>query len=493
VIGTDTPVPPNVVAGVQSLLAPGANSMLNNPETASTALHLPRSPRVRGSLLDERQPEARFTKATIPGPNLASAASVWYLADGSSAITDRETIDFYNPNSTPAFVLTTLVRGDGHHAYVVNDLPPYGRGTLDASDAAGLGDALGAIVRGTQPIYVERTLYHSSVEEEGTAAALLPGIRAPASHWYLPRLRLTRDEAEQVAVLNPGSAPAIVQIEATERHVLRPVLRLTIPALAVRALSLPGGASSAVVRVVSPATSGVVVEAHTTYGDGRGYMAQAGLTALSSYGYVLAPGAGDDRDYVMLVNPGKRGAHVTLTGFDAAGKRLGAIPLVVPAGQDVLTRLPASAAQRWQVVRFVSDQPVAANYAGFLAPGGERSLARSYAGSVSTAFTAPAFSHVFVEGDTRALLSAPRETLLLANPGNRAARVRIQLQATGGRHAERDLSLPPGAFERLPINSWAPPSQHSLVVLADQPILAARTIDFNEGNDRLLSYGIAGA
>src|SRR5579862_2350709 len=84
------------------------------------------------------------------------------------------TIALYNPSAAPAYVVTTLVRGDGRHVYVVDNVPPYGRGTLDASDAAGLGDALGAIVHGSRPIYVERTVYHSSAVEEGTSAVLLP-------------------------------------------------------------------------------------------------------------------------------------------------------------------------------------------------------------------------------------------------------------------------------------------------------------------------------
>jgi hypothetical protein len=430
-----------------------------------------------------RQASAHAT-ATVGVPGSAAepgASTIWYFAEGSSAHTEREELALLNPGSQPAYVVATLVRADGHHVFAVADVPPHGRSTLEAGDAAGLGSLFGAVVRSSEPIYAERTIYHSSKIEEGTGAALTPGIAAPSSRWYLPHPHTRTDEHEQLAILNPGSTSVAVTVSLVQHGVLRPLRRLEVPPLAVRGLGVPGVAASAMVTATG---AGVVVEERTLYAGGRGYSVHRGLTALQTDSYLLAPALDGSQGYILLMNPGSAVAHVAVSGPGI----LGALRATVRADGESLVRL--SGLQAAGIVSVRADQPLATAFLGYLPAGVERSLARDYRGSASSTLAGPARVHVFAEGDTRLMLSDPQETLLLANPSDSAARVQITMLATGGQTAHQTLTLPAGSTSSQLINGFGPPSQHGLLVTADRPVLAVRAIDFNEGIDELLSPGL---
>jgi hypothetical protein len=137
-----------------------------------------------------------------------------------------------------------------------------------------------------------------------------------------------------------------------------------------------------------------------------------------------------------------------------------------------------------------TDEPSAVDYLAYLQQSGERTLAQVYRGSVSAPLTVPARLHAFAEGDTRLMLSEPRETLLLRNPGPTAINVQVLVLAAGAVRAERRLTITGNASMEINMNTWIGPSQHGIVVRSDRPILVGRSIDFNENADRLLSYGI---
>jgi hypothetical protein len=262
---------------------------------------------------------------------------------------------------------------------------------------------------------------------------------------------------------------------------LRMWRRLVVPALAVRGLQVPGGVVSA---MVTTSGAGVVAEESTLYGKDRGYTIHAGQTTLSTNGYLLVPGADGSQGYVMLLNPDAGSAHVTIGGPGIAG----VLHATVRAGGEALVRLTG-----WQasgVVHLIADRPVASAFLAYLPSGKERSLARDYRGSISATLAAPAPVHVFAEGDTRLLLSDPQETLLLANPGVAATKVRVTELATGGHTSTQTVGLSGGGTATVLINGIGPPSQHGLVVTADHPVLAARSIDFNGGMDALVSSGV---
>lgn len=428
----------------------------------------------------------------LPDPldSVSGTARRWYFAEGSSAPRDREILAFLNPGAQPAYIVTTLVRADGRRVYAVTNVPPHGRGTLDASDAAGLGDGLAAMVESSEPIYAARTVYHGSAVDEGTGAASSPGLIEPAPGWYVPALDVVGGESERLSILNPGSVPITVRVKLAVNGSLHDYRRITLPALSLRTLDLPHGAASAEVLQVGKG-AGVVVEEHRAYQGGAGYTAASGLSSPTTSGYLLAPAAGGGNDAVLLLNPGPQSTDVTLIGKDARLRTVWTHTIRLAPGRQARVLLPRHDGS-WSVLRFRADQPVAASYTGMLSPSTEKVLAKKYRGSESAAFSQPSLVHSYAEGDTRSLLSAPDETLYLANPTAGAAAVSLSLLGTDGRRLSQSLTLAPHASGTIDLNDWAPPGQHGIVVLADRPILAAQSIDFNEGAYRIFSAGIQG-
>ncbi|HXT37068.1 MAG TPA: N-acetylmuramoyl-L-alanine amidase [Chloroflexota bacterium] len=419
---------------------------------------------------------------------VGGAARLWYFAEGSSAARDRETLAFVNPGSDPAYVVTTLVRADGRHAYVVTDVPSDGRATLDVTDAAGPGDGLGAIIRASQPLYVSRTEYHGSMADEGTSAATTIGIRSPAPVWYVPAMPVIAGESERLSLLNPAATGETVRVSLVTGGLLRPYQVVVVKPLGIRAITLPHGTASAEVRQVGTG-SGVVVEARQSYQGDTGFTAASGLDSLITSGYFVAPAGGGHRDSVMLLNPNSQPATLRLSGLDARSKSVWSRSIRITAGRQVSVGLPKDDGT-WSAVFFQSNLPIAAGFSGLLAPGGESSLAAHYRGMVTEEPTAPVRQHIFSEGDTRTVISGPAERVYLVNPIDQPATISLNLLGTGGRRLVKVVSLAPRAATSVNINAWAPPSQHGLLVLSDQPILAAQTITFNLGADRLYSNGV---
>jgi hypothetical protein len=277
-------------------------------------------------------------------------------------------------------------------------------------------------------------------------------------------------------------------VETAVHGTLREYRQISLPGLSLRTVDLPSGAASAEVLQLGPG-NGVVVEEERTYQNDDGYIAAAGLPTAITSGYLLAPAAGGGKDSVLLLNPGPQYAAVTLTGVDGEQRALWTHTVNLAPAHQLRVDLPGADA-RWGALVLQANHPVAASYTGILAPGAEKTLAKQYKGTVSGAFAQPAREHVFAEGDTRALLSAPKETIDLENPTSSSVHAVLTLLGTGGVRLSRSITLAAHAGSVVNVNGWAPPGQHGVIVLSDQPILATQSIGFNEGVDRLYSAGI---
>ena len=116
----------------------------------------------------------------------------------------------------------------------------------------------------------------------------------------------------------------------------------------------------------------------------------------------------------------------------------------------------------------------------------------SYRGSAVATPAQPVRIHEFAEGDTSASPGNPRETLYLANMNPHATQITITMLSTRSRVTRRLMVLPAAGYAAIDMNDWKPRGQHGLIVPSSLPILASRSIDFNESADRLMSSGVTG-
>ena len=486
--GTDTPVPPlsqRLSGGMMS-----GSTRLSASVRRVDAATLARDTQIR--VARDRAGAAVAAAPTTIGTPVAGLSPTWYFAAGSSAQREQETIAVLNTGPRAAYLVATLLREDGRRVSLVGEAPPEGRATLDVGFAAGRGDSLGVVLRSTQPVLAERAVSHASPTLDGSAATLTPGYATPAPVWYLPRLPMARDEKERLSLLNPDASGITVGVSAVVRGRLQPFKQLRLAPLSVRSLALPTGVASAEVRVVGPAGAGIVAEAQTLYSAGRGATVVAGLPALRSEGYLPGP-SGGTHDYAMLFNPHPAPAYVTLAGLDSSGRAIAVRRLEVPAGGQAAVDLASGAMDTRRVLLVRSSLPIAAGYAGLLGTVAEPALSAIYHGSAVAAWAQPARTIRFAEGDTRLLLSNPREALTITNTSLAPAQLSIDLASGVHATSVHAITLAARATVRLNLNGIGAPDQHGLILHASVPVVAWHSIDLNRGAIRLLSPGIAGA
>lgn len=487
--GTDTPVLPlgrHTASAVASGSArfSGADRRADAGTVANGAQALVAPDRAAAAAATASAP-------SVPSTPAAGLSPTWYFAAGSSGQHERETVAVLNPGSRPAYLVATLLREDGRRVFLVGQAPAGGRSTLDVGFAAGRGGVLGVVLRSTEPVLAERTVSHASPVIDGTAAALTPGYAAPSPVWYLPRLPIAADETERLSLLNPGASGIRVAVSAVIHGRLRPYAQLRLAPLSVRSLALPAGVTSAEVRAVGPTGVGLVAEAQTLYSGGRGATVVASLPDLSSEGYLPGP-SGGAHEYVMLLNPHPAPASVALTSLDGSGRATAVRGLVLPAGGQAAVDLAGGAMGARRVLLVRSSLPIAAGYAGLLGRVAEPALATIYHGSTVTAWAQPARALRFAEGDTRLLLSDPREALTVTNTSLASAELTVAIAAGGHPAPMHSITLAPRATIRLELNGIGTPDQHGLILRASRPVIAWHSIDLNRGAIRLLSPGIAG-
>ena len=198
----------------------------------------------------------------------------------------------------------------------------------------------------------------------GSGGSLSLGAAAAAPDWYFPDGALGPGYDERISVLNPSDREAIVTItlSSSERVVQPPELvELSLPPLTSREIALrrsvPQPGSAIAVGAVVRSINGVEVVAGRTVAylerARRGLAAETGA-ARSARLWRLGPVVGrPERDTVVILNPGHRGASIRIALLNPGGA-----PLAPRSLQDI--RVPAGRAVRVAVERWTGGGPAAA-------------------------------------------------------------------------------------------------------------------------------------
>jgi hypothetical protein len=169
--------------------------------------------------------------ALAGGAVTSQPARSWYFAEGTTENGWRQHLVLLNPYGVSTTVELTLRGENGLIARQRFTLPPLRRRSVDLQQyAAGRGAAVE--VQANQPIVAERLLRRT----DRAAAALSPGIAAPAVRWLFASVR-TRAAEAYLILLNPTAVDAQVTLDlfgegnADQRT-------LTVPAGTRRVLAL---------------------------------------------------------------------------------------------------------------------------------------------------------------------------------------------------------------------------------------------------------------
>jgi hypothetical protein len=135
-------------------------------------------------------------------------AKTWYLAAGGSRAGFDTWLLLENPNNAPASVKVTFLTDTGAVAAQPLFVQPHARLSL-YTDPLMPNAVYGMRIDADQPIVAERAVYFSDGKAGYDAAA----VASPATEWFLPEGATTGSFEEQLAVLNPQSQPAVVQVD----------------------------------------------------------------------------------------------------------------------------------------------------------------------------------------------------------------------------------------------------------------------------------------
>ncbi|MGI8710620.1 MAG: DUF5719 family protein [Acidimicrobiales bacterium] len=435
----------------------------------------------------------------VASPGALSTA--WFCgggsAEGEAGLADM-TIVIANdaPRGATADV-TVYDDRDGRSTESV-DVPAFGRARVSARSVhAGEWVAATVDVRGGRAA-VDR-------EVKGPLGFdVAPCATAAANQWYVPSGSTLRGAQEYLAVFNPFPDDASVNIDfATETGARQPKLLqgLSVPGQSLRMVRV-GDTVTARARIaakVRTRAGRVVVDRVQLYdGTGdevagagvvtptpapRGLVSGPAVSALASRWYFTggAVSAGG-RNQVALYNPSDRDAPVDVAFTyerPAANPPTEPIQLTVPAGEQVVADFTEDQTLVPDVafavdVRSLDDVGVVAERLAFAS-----APATQLGASAVTGSPVAASRWLLAQGGPSQARSA---SVVVANPGPRATRVRVFEIGGGTRRPVAAASVTVPAGDRRPLDVAGVGAAATLDVMATDPVVVSYRLAQSDGN-----------
>ncbi len=398
----------------------------------------------------------------------------WYFAEGSTRAPFQTWLLLQNPAPQPAQVTVTYMLVDGGTRTQAVQLRPTSRQSIFANQV--LPDAeFSTRVDSDRPIFAERAMYF---RRDGHAT---PGVPRPETQWCTAD-GVTLDGADTwLLIQNPGSAPARVRVTfllegggepRSAALELLPTSRRSLYANLV----VPDASFSACVEADQP----VIVE-RATYPAGGGGSGGTAAPALSQTWYFAEgntrPGI---RTRLAIGNPNAEAARVELTYLPEGGeplKRSLSVPPRAKVAVDANADLPGA---RFGL-SLSASRPVVADRTMAFGPGG---------GGTHTSAGTPALARTWYlpEGSTAAPF---QEYVLVVNPGATPANVAVDFMREDGTVTSRAFPVPAGGRLTVDANAEVPNAAVSVRVTADQPVVAERSMYWDDLAGGTNAAGIA--
>jgi hypothetical protein len=304
----------------------------------------------------------------------SSASTKWYFPEGSSALGFDERLILYNPFPEEAVARITFFTPGGQitKARLTEGLPVPAGETLvvKVNDFVPPEKVLGAAVDMGRGRAVAWRASLIDPKEQPAGLQFTLGAKATAETWYLPAGSIEDGVDERISLLNPSNQEAIVSLSlVTSTESLQPPrlvdtrlpartsIRLTLSELVGKRQQNLGGVG---IIVTSTNSVGIVAERTLWYDI-------SGVTGTSSEvgGEVtrelwLVPPAllKPDTDTVVVLNPGLKRAHVSLSLLGPRGPRPIRDFQDVAVGPARRRRIELDGVEAGMVL-LESDQPVA--------------------------------------------------------------------------------------------------------------------------------------
>ncbi|MFN2389085.1 MAG: DUF5719 family protein [Actinomycetota bacterium] len=279
------------------------------------------------------------------------ASTEWYFAEGSSELGFDQRYVIHNPFPDEAVVRVTMYTPDGASVKAnLDDVPVPARSWVElrVNDFVRLQPLLAAkieVVERGRVVAWRVLAAHSDDQPAGVQLAL--GAREPSLTWYFPDGEVGAGFDERIAIVNPSTEEAIVNVSlGTGVKTVQPpkLFGLEIPPGSARRVSLPNALagrqrSLGGVSAVVSSSNGVPVVAERTvwYSTDalRGVASEVGAPDTALEWIVGPPVAIAARDSVIVFNPGTAAVTVDVAVYPADGEARRRAGISVPIGARV--------------------------------------------------------------------------------------------------------------------------------------------------------------
>jgi hypothetical protein len=401
--------------------------------------------------------------------DVPSPARTWYLAEGftgSNASGGRfdTWVLVENANDQPANITATFMQPGGSTTRRAYGIPAHARFTIHVNDI--LPDSeVSTRIDADLPVIVERAMYFNGRKAGHDSI----GVTAPSNKWYLAEGYTGGNFDEWVLIQNPNDAAANinVQFQTQERGVvdrsygLDPHSRFTIHADDI----LPDAQVSTYIEADRP----VVVERAQYLNDMKSGTDSIGASA-PSYSWYFAEGYTSEgfEEWLLVQNPSDSPALVDLTFMQLDGSNSG-VQFTVPPRSRYTVPVDQYLPDAQVSSRLTSNIPVVAERAMYWK---NRSDGHDTIGT-----PCPEYNWYFAEGYTA---EGYEEWLLIQNPNASQASVNVDFMFPGG--STRSLAIPVPGRSRFTLNvgGIVGPTEVSLKLASDLPVVAERAMYFNQ-------------
>jgi hypothetical protein len=403
--------------------------------------------------------------ATTPTPTAVPeppAGQRWYFAEGSTQDPFQTWLLLQNPGTEHANVTLTYMLGSGRTQVQTLRLAPTSRQSVFANQVVSNAE-FSTRIDSDKPIVAERAMYF---RKDGHVSS---GVMKPEKRWCFGLGNTTNDTDTWILVQNPGTVNANVVVSFLLEGGGSKRQPMDVPAQSRRSLMTNLVTPNAAFGICVDSEQPVVAE-RATYGPGGGGDGSTGASVPAA-NWFFAEGStrGGASTQLGLANPSTEAASVEISFLLEGGSQKQRTVQVPPMGM-VRVNAAETAPDAAFGVSITSTKPIVAERSMSFGPSGAGSHS-SIGSSVS------AKTWYLAEGSTA---SPFQEYLAIANPGTAIASVNVDFMRAEGSVVTRTFPVQPRSRATIDANAVIPNEAVSVRVRSDQPVVAERSMYWND-------------
>ncbi|MBN2168895.1 MAG: S8 family serine peptidase [Actinobacteria bacterium] len=400
----------------------------------------------------------------------------WYLAEGSTGYGFEEFVLLQNPGDAPVNTQLTFMTPAGARDPYPVTIPADSRVTVRVNDLVADSD-VSTRIDATGSVICERSMYWGN-RIEGTDSI---GVQAPSHTWYLAEGSTDYGFDTFLLIQNPNDNDTQVIVTYMTPQGPWEKEPFLVPANSRYSINVEDDLPAEDMSFKVEASTRVIAERSMYWNGMRGGHDSIGTT-LPSENWYLAEGTTDwgYDEYVLIQNPNDENAEVNITYMTTEGP--------VP---DTARTIPANSRETVYINEIMPREDLSVQVDADIGVVVERAMywdnGTGKGGHCAIGVTQPHQDCFLAEGTTN---WGFEEWILIQNPNNTAANIGMEYMTSQGLMTRPGFTIDPGSRVTVHVNSDLPPVDTSARVYSNLPIIAERSMYWNNRGAGHVSQGL---